>query len=67
MNINSVSMHNQDTKKIHYATGKDQEIHVNSLHSHVKEKKETCNRIVPHASYMLTVPLIIISHCYKIR
>lgn len=27
-NTNSASMHNQDTKKIHYATGKDQEIHI---------------------------------------
>ena len=28
VNMNSASMHNQDTKKIHYATGKDQEIHI---------------------------------------
>jgi len=28
VNINSASMHNQDTKKIHYATGKDQELHI---------------------------------------
>lgn len=34
VNINSVSMHNQDTKKIHYATGKDQDRHV-ILHIHV--------------------------------
>jgi hypothetical protein len=41
VNINSVSMHNQDTKKIHYATGKDQEIHVNPyIHIHVKGEKK---------------------------